>query len=618
MKFAATLLATSIAAGLAGCATGLTSSAEPVAAAPAVVQQSGHPEAQRPPAAPVEAARLPPAEPDLRAGAAQQAADESLPSVALTPQILYQVLAADIAAQRGEFGAAFGTYMTVARDTRDPRLARRATEVAIGGRAFDQALQAAQLWRELSPDSQPAAQLQETLWLNTGRFAEVEPVLASRLQQARADGTLAVAYAQLQRTLLRSQDRAGAWSMLQRVSAPDLSVPAARLARAASAAAAEDFEAAAAEAREAMRLDSDSEEAVVATARYMQRLPDGTPRALELLDRHLQRSPMATDARMLHARLLLADGRSDEARAQFERLLAQNPESPLVLFSLAQIAHQAKQPAEAERLLVQYVGLPRSVLRDNSVAMLFLAQIAEDAKRIDDALQWLEKVPRGEEFVAASVRRAMLLSRKGRLAEARELLQGTRATGVREQVQLIAGEAALLREAKLNQDSFDVLAKGLARLPDNPELLYDHAMAAERLDRLQDMETSLRRVIALRPDHAHAYNALGYTFADRNIRLDEARELIARALELAPDDAHILDSMGWVLFRQKNYPLALEYLRKAYGLRPEAEIAVHLGEVLWATGNVDEARKVWREARGREPDNTTLRETLARLNVVDL
>jgi Flp pilus assembly protein TadD len=140
-------------------------------------------------------------------------------------------------------------------------------------------------------------------------------------------------------------------------------------------------------------------------------------------------------------------------------------------------------------------------------------------------------------------------------------------------------------------------------------------MAAERLDRLPEMEASLRRLIALRPDHAHAYNALGYTFADRNIRLDEARTLIEKALTLLPEDPHILDSMGWVLFRQKDYPRALELLRKAYAMRPEVEIAAHLGEVLWASGNTEEARKLWREARTREPENTTLRETLARLNV---
>jgi tetratricopeptide (TPR) repeat protein len=324
---------------------------------------------------------------------------------------------------------------------------------------------------------------------------------------------------------------------------------------------------------------------------------------------------MAIEARYAYARLLLADGRSDDARAQLERTLAQQPGSPAVLFSLAQLAYQGKQPEDAKRYLQRYLDLPRSVPRDNAPALLFMAQIDEEAGRLDAAIESLSKVPRGEEFASATIKRALLMGRQGKVEAAREVLRDAPVATQRERAQMVSAESQLLREAKRNQDAFDVLDKGLERMPDQPDLLYDHAMAAERIDRLPVMEASLRRLIALRPEHAHAYNALGYTFADRNVRLDEARSLIEKALQLAPDDAHILDSMGWVLFRQKDYPRALEYLRQAYDKRPEVEIAAHLGEVLWAMDRRDEARALWREARGREPDNTTLRETLARLNV---
>jgi tetratricopeptide (TPR) repeat protein len=615
MRFAATLIAASIAAALAGCATG--PSASPPGSFPARLASASDGRL----ATEVPRPGVRPAQSQAAARAAVtpvQAApdpDEVIPQVALTPQILYQLLAADMAAQSGDQGVAFNTYLKLARETRDPRLARRAAEIAIGARAPEQALQAARLWRELSPASRPAAQMFETLALTTGKFDEVEPLLVARLAQARADGTLPAAYGQLQRALQRAQDRRGAWELVQRLSGSDTGVAAARLARAALAAGAERFDTAFAEAREAMRLAADDEEAVVAAARYAQRLPQGSARALELLEGFLQRTPGAAEARMMQARLLLADGRSEDARAQFERVLGQYPDNPLVLLSLAQIAHQNRQLAEAQQLLTRYVELPRTVQRDNAIAFLFLAQIAEEENRIDAALAWLSRVPRGDEFVSAAVRRAGLLAKTNRLAEARELLQRTRGSNLRERVQLVTGEAGLLRDAQLNQDAFDVLAKGLERLPDNPDLLYDHAMAAERLDKLDVMEASLRRVIEIRPESAHAYNALGYTFADRNIRLDEARELLSKALQLAPNDAHILDSMGWLLFRQQNLPMALEYLRKAYAIQPEAEIAVHLGEVLWAMGNAEEAKKYWREARGREPDNSTLRETLARFNV---
>jgi len=610
--------------GLSGCATPQADGATPAA--------TGTPPAQGPVAAPPPgsgASPLPARPPAGRSAQANGAPtapralphslsgddDGELPAVELTPQIVYQLLAADIAIQRGDNGSAYATYMSLAKATRDPRIARRAAEVAIGARALDEALAATQLWHELAPKSQSAAQMQETLWLSAGRLKDVEPLLAARLAGARTDGTLPAAYAQLQRALQRVPDRAAAWALMQRVSAPDLGVASARLARASVAASAEDFAAASSEAREAMRLQPDSEDAVVAAARYTQRLPDGTKSALELLERYLQRVPMSLEARYTYARLLLGDGQTDRAREQFERSLAQSPNSPAVLFSLAQIAHQNKQPADAEKYLRRYVELPRSVPRDNGIAYLFLAQIAEEGNRTDEALDWLSKVPPGDEYIPAVARRALLMGKSGRVDAARELLQNTPTTSTRESVQLLSAESQLLREAKRNQESFDVLAQGLERYPGNPELLYDHAMAAERLDRVAVMESSLRTLIELRPDSAHAYNALGYTFADRSIRLDEARTLIEKALTLAPDDAHILDSMGWVLFRQKDYAGALAYLRKAYALRPEADIAAHLGEVLWALGNVEEAKKYWREARGKEPDNTTLRETLARLNV---
>jgi tetratricopeptide (TPR) repeat protein len=616
MRFAATLTAASMAAALAGCATGPAgfpfepSTARLASAADGPVGTETMPRPGLRPALSQAAARA-----TVAPVQAANEQDEAIPLVALTPQILYQLLAADMAAQSGDQGVAFNTYLKLARETRDPRLARRAAEIAIGARAPEQALQAARLWREISPASRPAAQMFETLGLATGKFSEVEPLLVARLAQARADGTLPVAYGQLQRALQRAQDRRGAWELVQRLSEPDMAVPSARLARAALAAAADHFDTAFAEAREAMRLDADNEEAVVTAARHAQRLPQGSARALELLEAFLQRAPGAAEARMMQARLLLAEGRSEDARAQFERVLAQYPENPLVLLSLAQIAHQNRQTAQAQQLLTRYVQLPRTVQRDNAIAFLFLAQIAEEEKRIEDALAWLGRVPRGDEYVSAAVRRARLLAQTNRLADARELLQRTRGSTLRERVQLVTGEAGLLREARLHQDAFDVLARGLERLPDNPDLLYDHAMAAERLDKLDVMEASLRRVIEIRPESAHAYNALGYTFADRSIRLDEARELLSKALQLAPNDAHILDSMGWLLFRQQNLPMALEYLRKAYAIQPEAEIAVHLGEVLWAMGNADEAKKYWREAQGREPDNSTLRETLARFNV---
>jgi tetratricopeptide (TPR) repeat protein len=171
---------------------------------------------------------------------------------------------------------------------------------------------------------------------------------------------------------------------------------------------------------------------------------------------------------------------------------------------------------------------------------------------------------------------------------------------------VIQVEAQLLRDAKEWQQTYDMLSRAVQQYPDSYELLYDRAMAAERLDKLDVLEIDLRKVIRMKPDYAHAYNALGYTLADKTDRLAEAKDLIETAYKLAPDDPFILDSLGWVYFRLGDMPTALKHLQEAYGQRPDPEIAAHLGEVLWDTGKHDEARKIWRAALTENPDHETL------------
>jgi tetratricopeptide (TPR) repeat protein len=619
MNSSSRLAAAVIAVALTGCATqpvvAPSPSAEPSAlpAARSEAPVAGVPatSAEAAPPAPAPAGE-PVKSPSATAPAATD--DGPLPQVELSPQILFQLLAADLAMQRGEAGAAWSTYHAVARQTRDPRLAARATEIALSNRALSEATRSAQLWIELAPNSVNAAQTLQTLLVAGGKWAELEPVYAQRLAQARTDGTLNDTYAGLQRALLRSADRTGAWQMLQRLSEPDLSVAQARLVRAAVASAANDTAAALVESREAMRLAPDNEDAVVSTARLLAQSQD-MPQAISLLETYLSRQPTSLEGRSLYARLLLASGQSGPARAQFERALTDHPTNPSLLLALAQVSLQDKQPGAARTYLQRLLDLPKLAPRERNQGLMLMAQVAADAGQADEAQQWLAQVPRGEDYVLATARRALLLGKSGQLDAARELLRNTEVGSTRERLQLVSAEAQLLREAGRTQEAFELLDRNVQTYPDQPDLLYDHGMAAERLDRMPEMERSMRRIIEMRPDSAHAYNALGYSLADRNQRLDEARTLIEKALSLLPDDAHILDSMGWVLFRQKDLEGALKYLNRAWSLSQEADIGAHLGEVLWVSGRQDEARRLWREVNKRDPANTTLRETLTRLNV---
>lgn len=562
-----------------------------------------------------EVVNLPPRR-DVNFGATEPYRPANLPNLSLTPPMLYELLAAEIAVQRQQPSTAYNSYMGLAAQTRDARMARRATEIALNGRAFEQALAGARQWAELDPEADEPKQAVEALLLATNRLGEAEPRLKERLATARAQNDVDAFYTQLQRTLTRIEDRKGAWATLQRLSADDLDRLSARRTRAVVAELAGDRKAAAAEALAAHELAPRDAGIAIQAARLVQGLgDDGSTRATALLDAFVRQNPDEGAARLALARVYLADKQSAPARTVLQAALKRQPDDPATLFLAAQAAYQAKDLAAARSHLTHYVGLPPSPERDDASAWVFLGQIAEDEQQIAESIGYLERVDGGDLFLPALSRRATLMARNGDLDGARRLLETTEARTPQERNTLLSAQALILREAGRFQDAFDLLDKALAKDPDNPDLLYDHALAAERLGRIETLEKSLRHLIELQPDNAHAYNALGYTLADRNLRLTEALELIEKALELSPDDAQIIDSLGWVHYRLGNLDEALRHLKRAYDIKPDVEVAAHYGEVLWQSGARDEALKVWREASGREPKNEVLVGTLARLNV---
>ncbi|MCS6945175.1 MAG: tetratricopeptide repeat protein [Sutterellaceae bacterium] len=569
---------------------------------------------------------MPPVRPVARAGPmAEAGTTPPLPAVALTSGLLYQILAAEIAVQRGELGPAFATFMALAKETRDPRFAQRATEVAIGGRALAQALEAATLWRGLAPQSTDALHTLAALLVANHRIDEAAPLLR---EQVANDPQPAEALGRAQRVLARASDRAAAFRLLEELAAPYRDDPRigadVRLVLASGAQAAGDSQRAAQEAQAALALRPDFERAALLAAQFLSR-PDGKEsaagraQALSLLHQFLRRQPQALEARQAYARLLVADGRHGEARAQFERVLQQQQDNLDALYALGVLDMESPATRAAarryfERYLQALEEAPQA-MRDPDPAYLNLARIAEEQKKYDEALAWLARVSGADNRFLARLRHALVLGKMQRVDEARQLLAELQPSSDAARVQIAQAEGQLLREAKRYAEALQVLAAALARYPDDPGLLYDTAMAAEKMNRLDLVERHLRRLIELKPDDAHAYNALGYTFADRNQRLPEALALIEKALSLAPNDAYILDSMGWVYFRLGDLPRAREYLERAFQLKPEAEVGAHLGEVLWLLGERDEARRVWRTAWQHDADNETLRETLARFNV---
>lgn len=553
------------------------------------------------------------AEIDVAGAAEAQKPEENLPDVALTEDIMVKILAAEIAYQRDDWQFAYVTLLGLAQQTRDPRLTRRAAEIALAAKRPSEALAAIRLWHELAPDSEQATQYFLGFIVLSDNLDEAQPIFAERLQQARpaARGAMIM---QIQRTLARARDKQAALPMLEALVTPYLALPEAHLALAQAAFSSGDGERAVREAQLALEAKPDSELAILT---LVQVSPD-KPAAARALAAFLTRYPKAREARIAYARVLTEQKQYQQARAEFATLLKSDPKDLTTLFALGILSTQIDDYKAAERYLTSYIQILTANPdegRDPTQALLLLAQIAQERKDTDAALKWLAQIEPGPAYVGAQIRRAQLVAGRGDIDQARRMLAEIPTDGEREQTQVVLAEGQILRDAGRVTDAYAVLQNAVQHAPDNTDLLYDYAMLAEKLDRLDVMESTLRKIMELAPKNQHAYNALGYSLAERNLRLPEALQLIEKALQLAPEDPFILDSMGWVQYRLGKLKEAEEYLRRAYALQPDAEIGVHLGEVLWVKGQRDDAQRLWRDARNKDPQNDALKSTLARLQV---
>jgi len=562
----------------------------------ACAQTPGKPEA----ATPVSSDPPPPA---VRT---QAKPEVPLPGVDLTPGLLYELMAAEIANQRGASAIAYSKFIELAERTRDPRLARRAAEIAAEDRDDEKALRALTLWVQTDPDNIEARLNLARLLLAANRGDEAAP----HLEKLLANGGVNVTdvFSQINRLLSRNPDRKATLTIVQRLATKYPNVPEARMAVARAAIAAGDEDLAITEARAASKLRPDWELPVLLSSSLVAKRSPAESSAE--LKKFIDANPKALEAHLAYARSLYGEKKYNEALAEFQRMERASPGNPDVLYPLALLALDARDYANAE---TYFKKLLAGDVRDRNPVYLYLGQAAEEQKKHAEARDWWRQIGRGEQYLPAQARIAQSFAKEGKIEEARQFLQTVVATNNQQRVQIILAEAQILRDANRNREAFDLLEKSLEKLPNHPDLLYESAMTAEKLAKLDVQETQLKKLIQLKPDYAHAYNALGYSLADRNERLTEAKDLIEKALKIAPDDAAIIDSMGWVMYRLGDLPRAVELLKRAYEMRPDAEIAAHLGEVLWAMNRRAEAERIWGDALAKAPDDETLKNTMKRL-----
>jgi tetratricopeptide (TPR) repeat protein len=535
-------------------------------------------------------------------------------SSALDAALFYQLLLGELNATGEDPGAAFSLILDAARKTADPRLYQRAVDLALRARSGDSALQAARAWRQALPLSREANRYMLQILISMNRLAETAEPLKREITNAEAKDR-AIAIASIPRLFARASDKKGAAQVVEQALAEYLSTPALGVAAWTTIGRmrmeAGDGNSALEAARKAQALDANAEGPVLLALALMAAKQTA---AEALVKRYLDGKPQA-EVRLEYARSLIEARRYPDAASQLDTLTNERPEIAEAWLMRGALALDDNRLELAEAAFKRYLALvparnSRSAASAESQglvqAYLALAQIAEKRNDMPQAESWLARIDSPEELLNAQLRRAGILARQGKLDEARKLIRSQPEKTAADARQKLNAEVQLLREAKQYRAAYDLLSESLKRFAADADLSYDLAMMAEKLGRFEEMERLLRAVITSKPEYHHAYNALGYSLAERSIRLPEARQLVQKALELAPNDPYITDSLGWVEFRSGNLAEAQRILQAAYKNRPDAEIAAHLGEVLWVMGRREQALAIWREGMVLSADNETM------------
>lgn len=543
------------------------------------------------------------------------------PQSALDAELFYQLLLGELNVRGNEPGAGFALILDAARKTGDPALYQRAVEMAFQARAGESALQAARAWKQAHPQSREANRFVLQILVALNRVAESADVLKNEIALADPKERPAV-IAVIPRNYARVNDKKQAAAVVEQSLADYLGNAATGAAAWTTVGrmrlAAGDAPGALEAARRGQAVNARAEGPALLA---LELIEPKQPQAEVLVKKYLEGGKPLAEIRMGYARALLDAQRYAEALVQLQAITAERPDFAEAWLVQGTLLAQDNHLAPAEAALKRYVELAQAQRageernRGLAQAYLSLAQVAEKRRDFAQAAAYLDRIESSQDLMAAQNRRASILARQGKLDEARKLLRALPERNPGDARMKLMAEIQLLRDNKQYKPAYDLLAEAAAKDPRESDLLYDQAMMAEKLGDFADMEKLLRQLIAAKPDYHHAYNALGYSFAERNIRLPEAKQLIQKALEFAPGDPFISDSLGWVEFRMGNKAEAVRILETAFKARPNAEIAAHLGEVLWTLGQRDRAQTVWREGLLLDNEDTTLQETLKRFKV---
>ncbi|MCK4951102.1 MAG: tetratricopeptide repeat protein [Gammaproteobacteria bacterium] len=530
-------------------------------------------------------------------------------------ELLYYLMVAEIAGMRGQISVTAQAYQKAIELSSDYRIAQRAVQVAIFARENSMAINAAKKWVELQPDSREAQQSLALLYARTGKPEHALEQFIKLVELAMAKDTDAGNQELLRIGMLLQQILQ---SSVQNNQAPILKVmsrlvkhfsgnPTALVAYSRLLFHAKDFQLAGDAVKEALKLDPELDSANVLQANVF--MAQGqSEKALPIMEKMILSHPKEKNYSIVYARMLAEAGKYDQARIQFDTLLSKTPKDSEILYALALLSMETRNYDKAEEYLHRLLETDKK----HAEAYLYLGNIADSRGRYDKAIEWFSQVKDGSREIEAHLRIAILLGKKGDVDAALAYLKKFQSKDALLAVRLITVKVDILNSAKRYLEAMEVANKGLEQYPENLTLYYVRSLLADRLNRLELAEQDLRKVLAKEPDNPNALNALGYMLADRTDRYQEALGYVRRAIDQAPNQPAYIDSMGWVHYRLGNYDEALRYLKKAFELDQDSEIAAHLGEVLWQAGDHAEAREIWQRAQKKDPDNETLNDVIKR------
>lgn len=535
--------------------------------------------------------------------------------------LFYELLVGELSAQSGDNTTASGLMLNAARRANSSTVYERAVELALRERNGQAALDAAQNWSRAFPASLEANRYVLQILIGLNRIAETqEPIRRTLARMPAAERPAFIS--QLPLYFSRTPEKKLASKVVENALVPDM-------ARSNTSSAAwstigvmrlqaSDAKGALEAAQNGVAANPKAKEPVVLAIAL---IGPKLPAAETIVQKYLAAKPLP-EVRMAYARKLIVTQREAEASVQMRLLTEEKPDSPEAWWLRGGLELGERKLPEAEASLKTYVALAAKTVdpakngameRNLVQAYVLLAQIAEQGQRLDEALSYLAQIDSATDAMAIETRKALILARQGKMEDARALIRKVPELQADDGRNKINTEVTLLREYKQYQAAYDVLTNALVRYPQDLDFLYEQAMLAERMGDTDNMERLLRQVIAINPEHYHAINALGYSLAVRGIRLPEARQLINKALGFLPNEPDLVDSLAWVEFRSGNGAEALRLLQQAFKARPNAEIAAHLGEVLWTAGQRDEANAIWKEGIKLNAKNDTLIETMQRL-----